>query len=525
MSPSLSDYRRLSKLREGRQLHFLRAAIIGLAVGVIALLFKYTVDLGEAYRMQVLEQLRGWGVAGLAVFCACIALIGAVSAYLTVRFAPEATGSGIPHTKSVLLHLRTVNWKRVIPVKFIAGGLVIAAGFSLGREGPIVQLGAAIAAALAYALQIPRRAQAHLIACGAGAGLSAAFNAPLAGFIFVIEELRRELSPLTYATALLAAVMADVVTRFATGDSPSFSLPGVTAPPLQLLPMVLVCGLTAGLLGTAFNKILLVTVVQVPRLRPYLPRWARAGIIGCFVGLMGWYIPEVLGSGNLSIRPLLNGSFSELALQSLALLFAAKFILTILCYCSGVPGGIFAPVLMQGAIVGLVSLLLCKSLAPSIELYSQAFAAISMAAYFSAVVRAPLTAVILAVELTANYNLLFPLLIACLTSYLVSEQLGAKPLYEALMQINLRFRGPKEGYATEPILLDIVVEARSAMDGSKIKELDLPSGCLLVMLRKGGVETVPRGRTVLRAGDELTVVVDGNNPSAAGIVRAFAIAP
>ncbi|MCB0322990.1 MAG: H(+)/Cl(-) exchange transporter ClcA [Bdellovibrionales bacterium] len=526
MSNTLTDYRRLSKLRGHRQINFIRAAIVGVAAGLLAVFFQHALHQAEALRGLVFSYAQsfpfGWPL--FALFCATL---GGVSAWLTVRFAPEATGSGIPHTKAVLLHLRVLPWRRVIPIKFIGGVLAIGAGFSLGREGPTVQLGAAVGAALATLLKVPRRASAHLISCGAGAGLSAAFNAPLAGFVFVIEELRRELSPLTYGTALIAAVTADIVTRAIIGHSPSFEIRNFPSLPLSALPVVLLVGVAAGIAGVAFNRLLLFSLQQVPRLRSNLPRSVRAALIGVVVAAVGWYVPDVLGPGHGAIERLLHMAETPTApgVKYLLLLFVLKFLLTIVCYLSGVPGGIFAPLLAQGALLGLLVGSGVSSWLPEASGGPAALGVVAMAAYFAAIVRAPLTGVVLIVEMTANYDLLFVLLAASMTSYLVAEWVGEKPIYESLLQLNLSLRGPKESKNLEPILIDVVVEPRSPMDGCRVRDLELPRGCLLVTVKKGGEEHIPGGDTLLREGDEVTVVIAGERATSSSFVRSLAVAP
>ena len=524
MSFSLSDYRRLTKLREHRQINFLRAAVIGLTVGVLGLFFREAVAWGESFRSWVLATVSVYWFLGIILFPLFCAILGGLAGLITVKLAPEATGSGVPHLKAVLLHLRELNWRRVIPVKFFGGLLAITGGFSLGREGPTVQIGGAVGSLVADVLRVPRRSQAHLIACGAGAGLAAAFNAPLAGFIFVIEELRRELSPLTYGTALIASFSADVITRFASSASPSFVLPPLIPPQLQAFPLIVVLGAASGICAVAFNASLIRALEQVPKLRSRLPRWGRAAIIGFAVGVVGFFLPETLGPGYATVSAYLTPG-GVFVVSHLVVLLLAKFLLTIICYCAGVPGGIFSPLLSQGALLGIIVYTCSKSFFPGIEVQGAAMGVIAMAAYFSASTRAPLTGVVLLVEMSGNYNMLFPLMVASLSAYLVAERLDSKPIYESLLSLNLRFRGPKESSTSEPVLIDVVVEPRSAMDGSRVKSLDLPEGCLMVTIKKGGEEFVPKASTVLHAGDQVTVVIDGKRASAASLVRAFATAP
>ena len=188
--------------RSPRRTHFFRAAVIGLCAGLLAVAFRRVLALAETARGRVLDHLHGHPMWGWAVLPAIGLLAGAVVGWMTTRIAPEAAGSGIPHLKGVLLHVRRLRWRRLIPVKFIGGVVGIGAGLSLGREGPTVQMGAAVAQALGGLLRTPEGDLPQLFSAGAGAGLAAAFNAPLAGLLFVIEELHRELSSRTAAGAL-----------------------------------------------------------------------------------------------------------------------------------------------------------------------------------------------------------------------------------------------------------------------------------------------------------------------------------
>lgn len=526
MPKKLTRYMRFSRFARPREIHFARAALVGSLAGAIAVFFQMSLSAAEKIRIDYLNYFSNGFVPGWILLALFSGACGCLAGWLTVSFAPEATGSGIPHVKAVLMHLRVMRWRSLIPVKFFGGMLAIAGGFSLGREGPTVQLGAAVGAGLAEKMNIPRRHRSHLIACGAGAGLAAAFNAPLAGFIFVIEELRREFSPVTYGTALIAAVMADVITRATLGSDPSFAIRDIPTPTLSAFPYILLLGLLAGLIGVGFQSGLIAGLNLVDRIRPILPRWSRAACVGLIVGLVGWFIPQTMGPGHNTVE-----SFNQLGGENifgipfLCLLFCLKFLLLIICYCSGVPGGIFAPLLTLGAILGIVLGELGKAMAIPFVATPAAMAVVGMASLLSAVVRAPLTAVILIVEMTANYELLFFLLTACMVSYLVAAHFECKPIYETLLDYNLRRRGPQASSDTEPVILDVGVEVSSAMDGAHISELHLPEGCLLVTIDKAGRELVPSGRTILRAGDQLTIILSGDIPKAARQILEQARAP
>ncbi|OPZ87675.1 MAG: H(+)/Cl(-) exchange transporter ClcA [bacterium ADurb.Bin429] len=508
-------------MHEHRQLQFARAALVGLGAGAVAVLFQYALAYTEAGRARMLEWLHVhaplWGWLALPI-------LGAIAAgfagWMTGRFAPEAGGSGIPHIKGVLMHLRTLRWRALLPVKFIGGLLAIGAGLSLGREGPTVQMGAAVGKAIGGWLRLPRRSQPQLVAAGAGAGLAAAFNAPLAGFIFTIEELQRELSPLTYGTALIAAVVADIVTRSLTGQLPSFHIAGYPMPPMSVLPLFAVVGLVTGVMGVAFNRSLLWTLRWFHSLAR-VPRWARSAVVAALAGLLAWWLPQAVGGGHATAEALLRGDYAPLAFMGfLLLLFAAKFLLTIVSYGTGVPGGIFAPLLVLGATAGMLVGQLPDLAGASFVHTPAAFAVVGMAAAFSAIVRAPLTGIVLILEMTGNYQQLFPLLIACMIAFLVAERLQNKPIYEALLEYDLERGGVQApGEGAEPVNMSVAIEPHSAMDGRRVRDLGLPEGCLLVTITRNGRQIIPGGNTRLRTSDHVTFLIAGNASESCALVQ------
>jgi CIC family chloride channel protein len=505
--------------RETRKRHFPRAALVGLLAGALGVAYARALYFAELGREGLLARLHahpawGWAVLpliGLAVGC----LIG----WMTRRLAPDAAGSGIPHIKAVLAGVRPMRWARLIPVKFVAGVLGAGIGLSLGREGPTVQLGAALGRGIGGLAHLRRRAMPQQVACGAGAGLAAAFNAPLAGFIFVIEELQREMSPLTYGGALIAAVASDVVTRWFIGQVPSFNLPqmGERAPqalPLGALPLMLVLGAAAGVAGVAFNKALVGGLKLTHRASAHgrAPAWAWPGIAGVIAGLIAWWIPDAVGGGHAVAERFLLGT-AQRGLAAIALLFAVKFLLTAISYASGAPGGIFAPMLVLGALLGSALGRVVGMASPDLG-RPETFALLGMGAFFASSVRAPLTGIILILEMTANYEQLFALSVVCLTAYLVAERLKDRPIYDALLEYDLARsgHGPAED---EPTQVVVSVMHGSELDGKALRSAGLPARTLVVLVMRAGKELVPRGDLELRPGDHLTVLVEGSDMAGA----------
>jgi len=492
-----------------RRVYFVRAAVIGLAAGLLGVGFRRALTIAESQRgrlLQVLLAEPAWGwlvlpVIGLAVGCA----VG----WCMWRWAPEASGSGIPHLKGVLLHMRTLSWKRLIPVKFLGGVAGIGVGLSMGREGPTVQIGAAAARALAAGMHTPKVDVPQLLSAGAGAGLAAAFNAPLAGLLFVIEELHRELSSRTAVGALVAVVCATVVAKGLAGDTPSFEVHGLAAMPLGTLPLAVAVGLLGGLGGVVFNFALLASQ-RAANSQRWLPRWTLPGAVGALAGLVAWWAPDAVGGGHAVAERVLDGSLRA-GLSAIILLLLVKYALTVLSYGSGAPGGIFAPMLLLGALCGAACAEAASRTLPAWAVQTRTLPVLGMAAFFVSSVRAPLTGIALICEMTGGYQLLFPVCIASLAAYLVGEALRSPPIYDALLKADLARSGYGEP-STEPRSVYISIQSCSALAGKKIARAGLPRGCLVVAVERGGVSMLPTADTVLLAGDHVSILTPGDSP-------------
>ena len=237
--------------------------------------------------------------------CAC-ATGAALSVVIVRRFAPEASGSGIPHLEAVLHRMRELRWKRILPVKYVAGALAMGSGLALGREGPTVQMGGAVGAAVGGWMKMGQRDRLVLIAAGAGAGLAAAFNAPLAGVIFVLEEVQKDFRQAVFGATFLAAATADIVARFASGQFPVFAIPSYPVPALGALPAFAVLGILSGILGVVYNRCLIGTLNLFARLKGGQIIAATAAV-GGIAGLIAWYAPLAVGGGHRLAETFLAG--------------------------------------------------------------------------------------------------------------------------------------------------------------------------------------------------------------------------
>jgi chloride channel protein, CIC family len=498
----LSEIQEDLNIREQRRRMFPRAALVGLCAGLVASFFRIALAGADAFRNGLIEwshQYTFWGW----VFPLVFSMLGAIlSVMLVRRFAPETSGSGIPHLEAVLHRLRTLDWKRVLPVKFVAGALAIGGGLALGREGPTVQMGGAVGDAISKWLKVPPRERRTLIAAGAGAGLAAAFNAPLSGVIFVLEEIQRDFHPFVFGAAFLAAAIADIVSRVLSGAFPVFSIPDYATPPTASLPIFALLGIFAGLLGVVFNRSLLGTMNLFARVKG---RWSLVVVagVGALVGLAGWFSPMIVGGGHSLAETALAGN---LILWVIPIFFVIRFLMTIASYGTGAAGGIFAPLLALGALLGLALGQIANRIAPDVVPLPAVFAVVGMAAYFTAIVRAPLTGIVLIVEMTGNYRQMLPLLVACFCAYAVAELLKDLPIYEALLERDL-LRDGTHIKLKEPIVMDFLIEQGAPFVGREVRLLGLPPGCVLVRCTEGARIFVPTATTTLEAHMKITVVI------------------
>ena len=425
-----SEIEEYLSVRQERRKLFPSAVLVGLAAGALAVGFRIALAAAHAARNGLVGWAHQYPHVGWLVPVLFGAVLAAASVWLVRRTAPEAAGSGIPHLEGVLHRLRELRPGRLIPVKFMGGILALGSGMALGREGPSVQLGGALGAVVSDRLGRSQRDRMTLIAAGAGAGLAAAFNAPLAGLIFVLEEVQRDFRPLVFGATFIAAAVATALSQTVSGPFPVFEVAAYPVPPTRLLGVFVVVGLLCGGLGAAFNRTLVGGMDAVERIAPTTGRAVLlAATVGAAAGLVAWFSPDFVGGGHEISEVILDGN---VALTIIPLLFLLRFVLTIASYGTGAPGGIFAPLLVLGALVGLAVGEGAVMLFPTVGAVPGAFAVVGMAAFFASVVRAPLTGIVLIVEMTGSYALMLPLLVACFCAYLVAEGVGSPPIYESL---------------------------------------------------------------------------------------------
>ena len=432
-SPASENWRsRLGHWRQGRRektdsllqyedkILLVLTLIIGAVVGLVVAAFIYvTEDLAA----------RMYPAGSPAWHLVLIPTAGALfTGYLLWRFFPNARGSGIPQTKAAMFLRDGYITIRTVLGKFGCCSASLASGIALGREGPSVQVGAGIASVLGRRLGLGPSRIRELIPVGAAAALAAAFNTPVAAVLFTLEEVMGDLHAPVLGSTVLASATSWVAMHLVLGDEPLFHVPSYQlVSPLEFVTYALL-GIAGGFVSVAFVKLLL-------KIRAYcmtMPRateWWQPAMGGLAVGLMGWFVPDVLGVGYSHVSEALNG---QLTLEIMAILVLLKVVATAACYGTGNAGGIFGPALFMGAMLGGAVGTVAHQLLPDFTGGVGAYALVGMGALFAGIVRVPLTSVIMIFEMTRDYTIIVPLMIANLISFYISYRLQEEPIYEAL---------------------------------------------------------------------------------------------
>ncbi|MDR2617340.1 MAG: ClC family H(+)/Cl(-) exchange transporter [Treponema sp.] len=418
--------------------------VIGLSTGFVVVFFRYTLSRADTLRQGIYEALRTLPVYNLVLWILALVAAGLFLGWAS-KFRPMIKGSGIPQIKGALDRKLVLNWSSELPLKITAGILGIGAGLSLGREGPSIQIGAYVGQGVLSVFRRCRKERKVLIAAASAAGIAAAFNAPLAGVLFVLEELQPLFSPLFLACVMGASMTADAVAGYFFGLKPIFDFRQIAVLPLTEVHWVILLGILCGFLGDLFKRALyfflgLYDRLQIPQLvRPVIPLLISIPL--------GFYFAGITGGGHNLIEALSTGSQP---VRILLVLFAGKVIFTALCYGSGTAGGIFLPLLACGALAG-------DSLGEALANFgfidhSQAinFLILGMAAFFSGVVKAPVTGIILILEMSGNFNHLGNLVLVSLSAFVAADLIGSRPVYSVLLERVLKGQAQTGNARTVP---------------------------------------------------------------------------
>ena len=479
-----------------------KSFLVGILASLVVVAFRFTLIYAEKFSIYIysFQSSNKWFIP---LWFAALAIIGFLVGKLTKR-EPFISGSGIPQVKAVMGGYLNNRPLSIIINKFIGGALSILGGLSLGREGPSVQLGACCGDIVSNKTKSSSLERKLLISSGASAGLSAAFNAPLAGVMFSLEEIYKYFSPLVILSTITASITADFISKEFFGLSPIFNFKEVAVMPLNHYFVLIILGLILGVLGVIYNWTLLNSQKLYKKIK--LPAEYKVIIAFIFAGIIGLIFPQLICGGSLVLNELTLSN----AISFLILLAAGKFLFSMVSFGSGAPGGIFFPLLIIGggigAIIGAVSI---KYLGMPAEFFSS-FIILSMVGYFTAIVRAPITGVILISEMSGSFSHFLPLSIVAIISYIIADCFKCAPIYDSLMD-NL-LAGNKNttsnNLGNDKTIITAIVHHGSKLDKISIDSIKLPENTLIVSLERGASSIIPKGNTIIKAGDEVSIMTD-----------------
>lgn len=494
---------------------FLEGNVIGIFTGLVIALFRYLLELSERYTPLLYGWLRdnpewilGWGAVLMAI---------GWGLYRIVKWEGMTSGSGIPQIKGILMGKMDMNWARVLVLKFIGAVLGIGAGLSLGREGPSVQLGACVGQGIGRMTHRSFAENHYMLTAGAGAGLAAAFNAPLAGVMFCLEELTKNFSPFVLMGAIAAAVTSTTVTQYFFGMEPVFHMGDIPVVSTGSIYMLLIfLGAFVGVLGLAFNR-MLTRALDGFAMAP-VPAWSKSMVPLLTAGGLGFCLPEVLGGGSRLVDSLVVTDYS---LYWLLILLLGKFFFTMLCFGSGVPGGIFLPMLVLGSVGGAIFAKLVIFFGFMEPVWTVNCIIFGMAAYFASVVKSPVTGAVLIMEMTGSFDHMLALILVSMTAYLVADLTNGEPVYDMLLNRSLVLQAKLASVIKHRrIMSEVIVGMGSQLDGACIHEVKWPSGSLIVNVSRAGEDLAPNGGLCLKEGDYLYILSDDVHKSSLELLAA-----
>lgn len=492
----------IKRYRSFRYALILEGIVVGAISGAIVVLFRYLLT----YAGELLNAVLKYGKNHSWVIPVWFAILVVSSVIVTLLMKWESfiSGSGIPQVEAEMIGEINPNWWRVLLAKMTGGLIAIGCGLSLGREGPSIQLGAMAAKGLSRLTKRAKTEEKLLITCGASAGLAAAFNAPIAGVLFSLEEVHKHFSPELLLSTMASSITADFVSRNVFGLKPVFDFRISHMMPLSTYGHVILLGIILGAMGVMYNNCLsfvqdLYTKIPFQLVRVLIPF--------LLAGIFGFTYPYVLGGGHSLVETLTT---SEMMLGALIVLLIGKFSFSLISFGCGAPGGIFLPLLVMGAIIGSIYYHTAVLVTGSLDGLLANFIILAMAGFFSAIVRAPITGVILISEMTGSFSNLLTLSLVSLVAYVIPDILHTPPVYDQLLHRLLSKLNPERhsGFTGEKVLVESGIFHGSDAQGRMISEINWPATCLLVSIIRGGAEFVPRGDMTLLAGDKIVVLCD-----------------
>ena len=482
--------------------------IIGIVAGSASVFYRFILSKLGDLRFFLFKDLNSPILLVLSLLIAGF-IIGKL-----VKWEPLSSGSGIPQVQAELMGKVYMNSPRLVVSKFIGGGLSNLAGLSLGREGPSIQIGAAVSKMLSKIMKRDNTEERYMITAGASAGLAAAFNAPISGTIFALEEMHKNFSSLVLIPCLIASVVADFISKNIFGLEPAFSFKVSEQIPLNQYYNLILLGIFAGLIGVLFNKALLFSQDIFKKIN--IKEEYKPIIATLLAGIVGYFAYDLLGGGHHLLEEIAVSGFS---MGILLFFIVGKLLFTTLSYGSSAQGGIFLPILVLGGLAGSIYFTAADSILGISQIYYSNFIILGMAAIMTAVVRSPVISILLVSEMTGTFSHILGLCIVSIVAYLVAELLNNKPIYHSLLERFLGKDKKEEVVVTgEKTLINFRIPIVGDIIGKSLRDIQWPCKILIVSIEREGHEFIPTGDDTIEASDEISILVDYEKM---GIIKDF----
>ncbi len=505
--------------------------LVGVAAGMMVLLYRIALEYAGTWLTAILELVGRSFAYMLGWFVVLLVMAWVVSRLL--RWESMISGSGIPQLKGEMTGKFDQRWWKVLIAKFLGGFLCLLGGLALGREGPSIQLGAMVGKGVSKGLDRGKTEERFLLTCGASAGLAAAFHAPLAGVMFSLEEIHKNFSVSVLVSVMSASLTADFLCTLILGTDSVFHFEITASLPPQYYWMLLLLGVVLGVMGAFYNWFTL-KVQELYNKAKFLNPYTKIAFPFLCAGALGFTCPQLLGSGHSLVEELASGN---LLFSTILLLFLGRFLFSAVSFGSGAPGGIFFPLLVLGGLIGGAFGTAAVDYLGVDAVYFNNFIVLAMAGYFAAIVRAPLTGIILIFEMTGSLSHMLSLSVVSIVAYITATLMGSQPIYESLLErlcekmekaqpadaaemaeegasftsseadrvaAHRDSRSPRR----QKILSEYGVRHTSPVDGQLISDINWPDNCLLVSVQRGDKELIPKGKTRLQAGDIIVAMTD-----------------
>lgn len=501
----------ITKLNSNKLSLMLYSIITGLITGIVIVLYRISLDKIVEIRNDYLENINLYKLLIIIV----LFILGAVFIQKLLNLFPMISGSGIPQVAGLLQKKIRFNYIFELPSKFIAGVIAIGCGLSLGREGPSIHLGSYIGEGVFRNIKKSEIYQKYLVTSGATAGLSAAFNAPLSGVMFAIEELHKFISPILIVCLLLSSATAALIARLFLGNELVFEkFHNVNTLPFTFktfafnILLIVILNIFVLFLSFAFNY----SLMNMRKLYLKIKVNNYIKIIFVFmVSLIVIYIfPQITGGGHDLFESLFTAKYSLIFLIALLI---GKLVFTTFSYSTGASGGIFLPMLVVGGLFGKVFSYILINYFGISEVYANLYMLLAMCSFFTSVVKAPITGIILILEMTGSFSNLFLITITAGISYTFSELFHFVPIYEQLFEMMFskesnRIQKYEEKLKKEKITYKVPIAADSYIVGKKLKDLPIPKNFLIIGVERKGKDFIPNGNTIFQESDILIIFTD-----------------